>query len=647
MLWITLTPKTIVTWENVKKSVQFINNVMSKPNSVTFDEETFFEQFKTFEKIFHQQNDEWHHQDIEDKWLFIFKTFADNNQEFSMLLKVVEFSFVLPGSNAAVERVFSLMNNTWTNSRNKLDIKTVEASLIIKTSFNNTSCEEFYKQILENKSLLRQVHGSAKYLALAKSTEETLESENSEDGSMPTATDNIQPEAFNNVIDEPINDVLLEKKASRKRTLNQNNWKRKKATIERKSGKQYTTQKGVIVPAKCVNEGQLCMSKCRLKCTTTVNLERRKFLFESYCKMDTNVKNAYLFKSLKKFETVRVSKNATRVRSCSSNILLKVRYQKYKYVNQHSVRFFKLARHTEGASPHEDLQGKHSNRPHKVQDHVIIFIVDHINSFPADSSHYSRNNNSNRKYLSPTLNIHQLFLLYIEKYDEKNKPQCYKVKEGTYRNIFCTKFNLGFGSPQSDTCSKCDSGESENAEHINLYKTAFEVQKRDRAYALENPSTCFMTMDLQQTMPLSKLSTSKAFYLRQIWFYNFGIHTITSENGHKPFMFNWTKEVTGKGSNEVGSCLMYFTQLSQLTFQQNIKHLIIWSDSCSGQNKKFNIICERSATVTGDAGQVGVTGHCEYFGTTARHAAAAVGRAGLGTRRSVTTLGHTVPRPLQ
>ncbi|KAL4100734.1 hypothetical protein QTP88_020768 [Uroleucon formosanum] len=184
MLWITLTPKTIVTWENVKKSVQFINNVMSKPNSVTFDEETFFEQFKTFEKIFHQQNDEWHHQDIEDKWLFIFKTFADNNQEFSMLLKVVEFSFVLPGSNAAVERVFSLMNNTWTNSRNKLDIKTVEASLIIKTSFNNTSCEEFYKQILENKSLLRQVHGSAKYLALAKSTEETLESENSEDGSM-------------------------------------------------------------------------------------------------------------------------------------------------------------------------------------------------------------------------------------------------------------------------------------------------------------------------------------------------------------------------------------------------------------------------------------------------------------------------------
>ncbi|KAF0773257.1 Dimer Tnp hAT domain-containing protein [Aphis craccivora] len=49
--------------------------------------------------------------------------------------------FVLPGSNAAVERVYSLMNSTWTNSRNKLDIKTVEVTLIIKTWFNNKSRE--------------------------------------------------------------------------------------------------------------------------------------------------------------------------------------------------------------------------------------------------------------------------------------------------------------------------------------------------------------------------------------------------------------------------------------------------------------------------------------------------------------------------
>ncbi|KAF0721240.1 Dimer Tnp hAT domain-containing protein [Aphis craccivora] len=71
------------------------------------------------------------------------------------------------------------MNSIWTISRNKLDIKTVEATLIIKTCFNNKSCEVFYDQILRNKSLLKQIHGSANYVV--KSTEETLDSLSSED----------------------------------------------------------------------------------------------------------------------------------------------------------------------------------------------------------------------------------------------------------------------------------------------------------------------------------------------------------------------------------------------------------------------------------------------------------------------------------
>jgi hypothetical protein len=40
----------------------------------------------------------------------------------------------LPGSNAGVERAFSLMKFTCTKSQNKLDMKIVEASLIIHVS---------------------------------------------------------------------------------------------------------------------------------------------------------------------------------------------------------------------------------------------------------------------------------------------------------------------------------------------------------------------------------------------------------------------------------------------------------------------------------------------------------------------------------
>lgn len=60
-----------------------------------------------------------------------------------------------------------------------------------------------------------------------------------------------------------------------------------------------------------------------MKCTTAINIETRRNLFEAYYKMETNVKNAYLFKSLNKFETARVSKNAQRVRSCSFKYFVK------------------------------------------------------------------------------------------------------------------------------------------------------------------------------------------------------------------------------------------------------------------------------------------------------------------------------------
>ncbi|KAE9542343.1 hypothetical protein AGLY_003470 [Aphis glycines] len=148
LLWVTLTPKTIVTWSNAKNSIRFLTKTC---NTIFIDEYNFFNQFKMFEKYFKEQSEEWHNiLSLEERWLSAFKYFKELNITIDCLLIVVEFSFSLPGSNAAVERVFSLMNSTWTKSRNKLDISTVEASLMIKTSFDNMSCCQFYESILSN-----------------------------------------------------------------------------------------------------------------------------------------------------------------------------------------------------------------------------------------------------------------------------------------------------------------------------------------------------------------------------------------------------------------------------------------------------------------------------------------------------------------
>lgn len=153
--------KLFSTWSNEKNSIRFLTKTC---NTIFIDENNFFDQFKMFEKYFKEQSEEWHNiLSFKERWLSAFKYFKELNITIDCLLIVVEFSFSLPGSNAAVESVFSLMNSTWIKSRNKLNISTVEALLMIITSFDNMSCCQFYESILANKTLLQKVHSSAKY----------------------------------------------------------------------------------------------------------------------------------------------------------------------------------------------------------------------------------------------------------------------------------------------------------------------------------------------------------------------------------------------------------------------------------------------------------------------------------------------------
>jgi hypothetical protein len=47
--------------------------------------------------------------------------------------------------------VFSLINAIWTDKKNRLKIETVKALIILKTYFKDSSCAEFYDQILNEK----------------------------------------------------------------------------------------------------------------------------------------------------------------------------------------------------------------------------------------------------------------------------------------------------------------------------------------------------------------------------------------------------------------------------------------------------------------------------------------------------------------
>ena len=77
-------------------------------------------------------------------------------------IKLPEFFFCFPGTNAATERVFSIMNNFWTSDKTQLKVDT--GILISKINFN-LSCTDFYKKIKNEKEVLKNIHSSQKYMA--------------------------------------------------------------------------------------------------------------------------------------------------------------------------------------------------------------------------------------------------------------------------------------------------------------------------------------------------------------------------------------------------------------------------------------------------------------------------------------------------
>lgn len=158
------------------------------------------------------------------------------------------------------------------------------------------------------------------------------------------------------------------------------------------------------------------------------------------------------------------------------------------------------------------------------------------------------------------------------------------VKKSYYTYIFNNNFNLGFGNPKSDTCARCTLGE--DADHLSNAQIAVQMMKADRSKAMSSTSSHFITFDLQKTMPLPKLSVSVAFYLRNLWLYNFGVHLVNSkiQNG---YMQIWSEDQASRGCEEIISALLTFFNVSGIEGDV----LYAWSDQCAGQNKNFFLIC--------------------------------------------------------
>ena len=380
-------------------------------------------------------------------------------------------------------------------------------------------------------------------------------------------------------------------KSTRKRSRLTSKWKRNLSKQAKTSGKSYQSVSGNIVKAKVPQvEVKLCSTKCRLKCDDITD-DLRTSIHEAFYKLDENAKNAHLFGCITAYKPKSVCTSAERPRGWSFSYHVMMNGQRRRVCKQamcmlHNIGRSKL-RHiadqvaTGQPCVNPDRRGKHLNRPHKIPDSTLAHIKDHISSFPAETSHYSRSKNGNRLYLSPILSLRKMYDEYVIVCRNTNtKP----VSLNCYRTVFNEHFNLGFGCPRSDTCSVCDSS-TDCVEHKQRAEDAFSAQREDRKQAEDN-KIHYMTFDLQQAQPLPKLSTSKAFYLRQVWLYNLGIHAVSGKQSRGYFHI-WTENEGGRGCDEVASSVLAYLDVNDISGE----HLVAWSDSCAGQNKNFVLIC--------------------------------------------------------
>lgn len=231
-------------------------------------------------------------------------------------------------------------------------------------------------------------------------------------------------------------------------------------------------------------------------------------------------------------------------------------------------------------------------------EHILHKVQTHIKSFPSRSSHYSRHDNNNIRYLPSELSVSKMYKLYLELYEptvyaqfQRGEKGKHVVKYKYYNKYFNNNFNLAIGYSRSDTCQSCDKYkviidaeknlevkhqlELEKEIHIRKAEVIYSDMKTCRIEAKEHNEVELITFDYQQNMPLPHVPCGDVFYKRQLWSYNFCIY---SGKTGQSFHFMYDETIAKKSQNEVTSFLHYYFKH---LLKPDIKTIYIFTDNCS------------------------------------------------------------------
>lgn len=187
---------------------------------------------------------------------------------------------------------------------------------------------------------------------------------------------------------------------------NPEGWEKKTRKKDWNQGKEYftKTKAGERPKVEAKRIGGDC--HCPLKCFVRVSEEGRLSIFNAFWKMgDWNAQNSYFCGSIKttgrygKKDVFRGKFFRHYYVKCNS---VSIRVCKKAFLAIHGVSNDRVSRSVIEKGTHE------SYKRGKFKSANIRYVKSHIESIPAEVSHYCRKDNPNRRYLSADLNIRKM-----------------------------------------------------------------------------------------------------------------------------------------------------------------------------------------------------------------------------------------------
>ena len=150
---------------NIEDVIKSRNFIVNNYPEIHIEEGILVDEFFYLKTFIESKIDNWNLKNFSTlaRWKEVFEWQKECIElKFENIKIIVQFFLTLPGTNASTERVFSVMNNVWTDAKSQLSVETLKNILITKINFNY-NCAEFSQILKNNKKLLECIHSSDKY----------------------------------------------------------------------------------------------------------------------------------------------------------------------------------------------------------------------------------------------------------------------------------------------------------------------------------------------------------------------------------------------------------------------------------------------------------------------------------------------------